>query len=514
MIWALAASAFALETGTFELGGDDTTAIAQLALKLDVCQPDYDVTLVTVGPYAFVEVAVELRPVVYQWMGGDDWSLVWNGPAWSPDLGTGIAESPEQGVPLLAGELYAIGIWIDSPGVGYAYDEIGPQNFPWGTCSGSLFTGSGNDPVVPSELVQEPSDHSYRMDLKVTYPTDGDADGWPSDDDCNDGDPLVHPEAPERCNGIDDNCDEDVDNDVVDLSYYPDTDGDGFGDPAGTPSLSCNEPPIGHVLDATDCDDANGAVFPGAVELCNEADDDCDLLVDDGIPAWWWFPDADADGHGAVGSTPVVSCADAVDGHVTLDDDCDDARSDIFPTSPEVCDGVDQDCNGLTDDGVLDMPASAWFPDVDADGFGDRFAVGQMRCDMPVDLVADATDCDDANAARFPEAPEVCNGVDDDCDGTIAADENADGDSDGALDCADCDPASALAFPGAPEVCDDGVDQDCDGADLAPCEVPEPTPNTGEPVGETKGCATVPNAPGFALAALALLRRRRLSARA
>ncbi len=77
-------------------------------------------------------------------------------------------------------------------------------------------------------------------------------------------------------------------------------------------------------------------------------------------------------------------------------------------------------------------------------------------------------DCDDADADRYPGAPELCNGVDDDCDGAVPADETTDGDSDGWVACADCDDGDPAINPDASEVCDDGPDNDCDGdADCA-----------------------------------------------
>ncbi|MBK7876945.1 MAG: HYR domain-containing protein [Planctomycetes bacterium] len=121
---------------------------------------------------------------------------------------------------------------------------------------------------------------------------DGDGDGFgagpailscggsglvPNATDCDDSRSSVHPGAQETCNGLDDDCDVQVDEGVR-LTFHRDADGDGFGDPSLT-TLACSAPP-GFVADATDCDDVNGAVHPGAQELCNGIDDDCDLQVD------------------------------------------------------------------------------------------------------------------------------------------------------------------------------------------------------------------------------------------
>ena len=187
-----------------------------------------------------------------------------------------------------------------------------------------------------------------------------------------------------------------------------DADGDGASDPA------CG---------GTDCDDMNASVYPGALELCDGLDTDCDPSTDENI-------DADGDGE--------TVCAG----------DCDDTDATNASGLPEVCDGEDNDCSGLADADPLG----------EVDGDDD----GVLSCD----------DCDDSNDAVFPGAPEICNaGVDDDCD--PATDETVDGDGDSVSACGpdgiadtaddDCDDANALVYPGATELCD-GVDNDCDDA--------------------------------------------------
>ncbi len=104
-------------------------------------------------------------------------------------------------------------------------------------------------------------------------PTDDDGDGWFTPEDCDDGDPLVNPDAVEVCDGADNNCDGNIDvNEAVDATpWYKDGDGDGYGDPAGG-IATCSQPP-GFVPDGTDCDDANPATNPGAPEVCNDGSD-------------------------------------------------------------------------------------------------------------------------------------------------------------------------------------------------------------------------------------------------
>lgn len=125
-----------------------------------------------------------------------------------------------------------------------------------------FFVGAACD-SAPTKTVEEVSD-------------DADGDGFVADD-CDPADASVYPGAEELCDGIDNNCDGQVDEGVAEL-WYPDADGDGFGaDDVST--LACSRPE-GHVPSATDCDDANGEVFPGATEVCDGIDTDCDSIPD------------------------------------------------------------------------------------------------------------------------------------------------------------------------------------------------------------------------------------------
>ncbi len=105
---------------------------------------------------------------------------------------------------------------------------------------------------------------------------DADGDGWRTPEDCDDGDAAVHPGATETCDGIDEDCDGTTDEDAVDAgTWYPDADGDGYGDEAA-PTSACEQPPD-TLSTGGDCDDGNAQVHPGAAEVCdNRLDDDCD----------------------------------------------------------------------------------------------------------------------------------------------------------------------------------------------------------------------------------------------
>lgn len=94
--------------------------------------------------------------------------------------------------------------------------------------------------------------------------------------------------------------------------------------------------------------------------------------------------------------------------------DCDDADPNIHPESAEACDGFDNDCDGMPDDG-LDL--KQWYTDLDADGYGAAYP-SMLACDRPDEgWVLKDGDCDDSDPDRNPDAPEVCGGFDEDCDG-------------------------------------------------------------------------------------------------
>jgi hypothetical protein len=212
----------------------------------------------------------------------------------------------------------------------------------------------------------------------------------------------------------------------------------------GALTLSSSATYGGATLPASFSPNPQGAAYRLTVHLDSEADGDLDgspacADCDDAEPLS--FPGntevCDAIDNDCDGVIPPEEADADGDGSPICEPDCDDSDPSVFPGNPEICDEADQDCDGEIDEGF----------DQDADGVS--------ACDG---------DCDDGNAAVFPGAPEICDGLDDDCNGLPDADPagEVDFDGDAWLSCADCDDVNPAVFPGADEHCN-GRDDDCDG---------------------------------------------------
>jgi len=291
---------------------------------------------------------------------------------------------------------------------------------------------------------------------------DNDGDGHPSDTDCNDEDAAIHPGADELCDGTDRNCDGDSEQGAVDApTWYEDIDGDGYGVETNSQD-SCNQP-HGYSAYSGDCNDAEPSYHPGAAEAdCTDPNDyNCDQSTG--------YADLDNDG--------VAAC-----------EDCNDDDNTVNSAATEVCNTVDDDCDGLVDEAGAGGE-STWYLDADGDGYG-RTTVVLAACNQPPAYVGNSDDCDDLDTNAFPGATEVCDEIDNNCTGGI--DEGAaapvtwyadfDGDgigntSNALVACAaptgyvgssgDCDDLDASSFPAdsttpaGTEVCD-GADNNCD----------------------------------------------------
>ena len=236
---------------------------------------------------------------------------------------------------------------------------------------------------------------------------DGDEDGDPACSDCDDTDGEL--DSLDADGDGETTCDGDCD-DMEPGQYQADLDGDGWSPCAG------------------DCFDNNGTRYPGAVELCDGLDNNCDdVLPEDEV-------DTDGDAF--------FACAD-----------CEDTDSSIHPGAVEACNILDDDCNGF-------VPSDE----------GDEDADGWVGCDFWTGadpLVLGGGDCNDLLVEVYPGADDLCDNLDNDCDGVV--DELVDLDGDGWC-VGDCNDADDSVFPGNWEdagqgAASDGVDQNCDGAD-------------------------------------------------
>lgn len=295
---------------------------------------------------------------------------------------------------------------------------------------------------------------------------DADRDGWPSGAgalaDCNDNDPSVHPTAPERCgDAVDRNCDDNVRVDDCDYDEY--------------------------TLQQGDCDDANPRKHPNGRELCDGLDNDCNGQIDEAFSVG----KSCLVGVGACQATGLLTCS--ADGEFAL---C--AADPLLPTV-ERCDRIDNDCDGKTDeDGVCGGSTSAdagvSLPDA---GMIDFDASVKPPLDASETPLTDAsTTSRDGGTCSY--APEICDGIDNDCDGRAdnlppitcqtglygscsyglpsctatgwaclpinaplteicnGSDDDCDGVADDGITCV-CDPT------GIETNCQDGNDNDCDG---------------------------------------------------
>ena len=316
---------------------------------------------------------------------------------------------------------------------------------------------------------------------------DDDNDMVPDDQDCSSLDGGVYPGAEEICDGKDNDC-----NYIVDEGFL-DADNDGWKD-----CVDADDDNDG-IEDGADCGPHEASVYPGAPELCDGLDNDCDFDVDEG------YPDGDGDG--------LADCADQDqdnDGVANAADNCPAVANEDQEDQDEdgLGDGCDADLDGDAVANVVDnCPSLANTPQADADGDGlgnacdedmdgDTVANGNDNCPQIANLAQedadedgtgdaceddkdgdgspDGLDCAPLDAAAFPGADEVCDGVDNNCN--LAVDEgfpdtdqdllkdcvDGDDDNDMAPDEADCAPQNGAIHPGAEELCDSD-DNDCDG---------------------------------------------------
>ncbi len=298
--------------------------------------------------------------------------------------------------------------------------------------------------------------------------TCGGASGWLA---CTDADYLAwnseYEPVEASCDGLDNDCDTQTD-EGVQTAWYPDDDGDTYGDAIASPVWACSAP-ADHVLDHTDCDDTRADVHPGAAEVCNGIDDNCVGGVDEGLVRPLCAKQA------GVCAGARQTCGGASGWLACTDADYLAWNSEYEPVEAS-CDGLDNDCDTQTDEGVQ----TAWYPDDDGDTYGDAIASPVWACSAPADHVLDHTDCDDTRADVHPGAAEVCNGIDDNCVGGVdeglvrplcakqagvcAGARQTCGGASGWLACTDADYLAWNSEYEPVEASCDGFDNDCDAA--------------------------------------------------
>ncbi|MCP3102459.1 putative metal-binding motif-containing protein [Myxococcus sp. K15C18031901] len=320
----------------------------------------------------------------------------------------------------------------------------------------------GEEQVNVFDLSGEGIQPQYAMQF-TTPDADGDgfvdkASGGTDCDDSRDTGAQRYPGNTEVCDDIDNDCDGTADEGLAIEALYVDRDGDGYG--TGSVINRC-KPATGYATVGGDCDDtpvSGLARHPGKTELCDDIDNNCNNVVDEGFDKEW-FLDADNDTFPR-NEAPTLSCT-APSGntyvHRRADGvfDCDDSPgvgARRFPGNPEVCDDIDNDCDVDVDEtfttkgqacagscgGVFVCGAdqnsvvcnkadpALYYPDVDGDGQGSADVSAAEVCEganPPAGhVLGNRQDCDDADPKVKVGGVEVCDAIDNNCSGTADED--------------------------------------------------------------------------------------------
>ena len=292
---------------------------------------------------------------------------------------------------------------LDSDGYGAGDDAIPACSAPDGMAASNDDCNDADPSVNPGVIevcddanidedcsgLADDLDPAVDLTTATRYHVDADADGYgdladpgtlfcddPSTErlayvvdntDCDDATVGVNPGATEVCDAldVDEDCDglsDDADSsvDVTTMSrWFLDADGDSYGDRTATALAACDDPSsstTAYVSDASDCNDADSAIHPGATEVCDalDVDEDCDGLSDDADPSVdtttgsTFYTDADGDGYGASTASGTFFCDVPASGYASSTTDCDDTNSAVHPGATEVCNDWDDDCDAST----------------------------------------------------------------------------------------------------------------------------------------------------------------------
>ncbi|MFT5185079.1 MAG: PKD repeat protein, partial [Flavobacteriales bacterium] len=207
----------------------------------------------------------------------------------------------------------------------------------------------------------------------------------------------------------------------------------------GTPSSSVDQNPMGIIYNVPGVYDVTVTVTNDALQV----DSETKIGYITVLASSTWYADADADGYGDSNNS-VLDCSQPA-GYVDNDLDCEDTDTNINPDADEVCDGIDNNCDGTTDD-AIDMPT--WYADMDGDTYGNDL-IAFAACIQPSGFVADNTDCDDGNVNKYPGAPGTFSDIDNNCNGLVEGDEISLGCAGDFNEDLEIDISDLLAFLGA-----------------------------------------------------------------